>query len=536
MFGLGRNTIGWWGNGGGVPVVTEWLLNGNTNGAEKYIGTNDNYDLPVRVNGIEAFRFVAATGGIQYPLGASLGYVLTSDASGNATWQSAGGGTVNQLDDVISQTNTPQPDVLGDRYLIGTAPTGIWIGKANQIAEGTGAGYVYTVPVADDYVYATSTLTTRRFNGTIWQVLPGVAIVQNGNILGAAGARIGTNDANPVWLKYNNTLRVRVDGTDIRTPGSLYLGIPGMTSVATARLHVRGAGATSATYAVKVDDSALAPLFYVRNDGNVGIGIAVPTSRLHVVGGATTLSTTTFEWTPDSGGYTQGWIYGDTTTAWMGFGSDGQLKFTTAETLLDWNVGANSGSLSISATELRLTHNLRVELESSVHIIGLGATSATHALKVDNTGSTLKILYCRDDGKVGIGTDTPLNRFYVVGTSTEGIGVYNGTYTTTLLPNGTSTLTELNTDNIGFQLSSADGYFRLNRTTAGVNLFYINNGTGLALSGIASGTHQILLKNNGQITLPNVPIGNAGLVATEVYKDTAANILANGDYVLGMKA
>jgi hypothetical protein len=50
----------------------------------------------------------------------------------------------------------------------------------------------------------------------------------------------------------------------------------------TARLEVRGAGSTSATTALEVDNSSGSPLLTVRDDGNVGIGTS-PISRLHLV-------------------------------------------------------------------------------------------------------------------------------------------------------------------------------------------------------------------------------------------------------------
>ena len=39
------------------PPLAAWLLNGNTNGAVDYIGTNDNFDFPIVTNGIERGRF-----------------------------------------------------------------------------------------------------------------------------------------------------------------------------------------------------------------------------------------------------------------------------------------------------------------------------------------------------------------------------------------------------------------------------------------------------------------------------------------------
>jgi hypothetical protein len=40
----------------GSSAADAWLLDGNTEGAEKYIGTNDAFDFPVQVNGLEKLR------------------------------------------------------------------------------------------------------------------------------------------------------------------------------------------------------------------------------------------------------------------------------------------------------------------------------------------------------------------------------------------------------------------------------------------------------------------------------------------------
>ena len=52
--------------------------------------------------------------------------------------------------------NTP-PDApaAGDRYLIGTAPTGTFAGKTGMIASFDGAGWVYTAPRAGFLIYVT---------------------------------------------------------------------------------------------------------------------------------------------------------------------------------------------------------------------------------------------------------------------------------------------------------------------------------------------------------------------------------------------
>lgn len=108
-------------------------------------------------------------------------------------------------------------------------------------------------------------------------------------------------------------------------------------------------------------------------------------------------------------------------------------------------------------------------------------------------------------GDVGIGTALPGFKLHVVTPSGGGIAVNNGTYTASLLPSGSSTLTEINTGNIGFQLSSADGYFRLNRVSAGPALIYVNGGANaLQLSGAVSGTPHINISSVGATTISDL--------------------------------
>jgi hypothetical protein len=51
-----------------------------------------------------------------------------------------------------------------------------------------------------------------------------------------------------------------------------------------AQLHVHGAGATSGTNALYIENSTPTNLLTVRNDGNVGIGTSSPATLLHVSG------------------------------------------------------------------------------------------------------------------------------------------------------------------------------------------------------------------------------------------------------------
>jgi len=438
-------------------ILDAWLINGNSEGVERYIGTNDNFDLPVYVNGIEVFRFVAATQQIQYPLGAGLGRVLTSDASGNASWQVPGGGPgTNELDPVIDVLNNPPgAPVLGDRYLVGTAPVGLWAANPNEIAEWDGAAWIFTIPAVNDYVYVTTTLDTLQWDGVAWNSLPGVAILQNGNSLGAAGVRIGTNDLANMWLKTNNALRVRIDSTDghVRFVSSIKVG--NMTTAPRARVHVVGAGATSATYSIYVQNSASNPLFNVKDDGFIGVGTITTPAKITMVSSGNTNATSAFRiydsggvqvlydlqdagqffiYVPDSIGSSVAWRVRSFAGAELGYlRSDSALILDNTNPALHLNV---SGTLTYRIVAVAggihhqvpsyisfrsvttndeyggMSSNLWYFIKpaaglftpsAKVHIQGDTADNTTYAFKTENSAATL-MFAIRNDGSVGINT------------------------------------------------------------------------------------------------------------------------------------
>ena len=52
----------------------------------------------------------------------------------------------------------------------------------------------------------------------------------------------------------------------------------------TAIVHIKGGGSGGLTNSLKIDNSSNSPLLYVRDNGNVGIGVENPTEKLHVSG------------------------------------------------------------------------------------------------------------------------------------------------------------------------------------------------------------------------------------------------------------
>jgi hypothetical protein len=133
--------------------------------------------------------------------------------------------TVDSLnvDPVLSILNTPPGSpTLGDRHLVGTAPTGAWVTKANYIAEWDGSGWVYTTPLNDMIITNTGTSATIRYNGTLWVQWGASVILQNGNTLQAT-MTIGTNDNYGIKFKTNNLTRLTVATTAITSSLPLVL-------------------------------------------------------------------------------------------------------------------------------------------------------------------------------------------------------------------------------------------------------------------------------------------------------------------------
>jgi hypothetical protein len=135
------------------------------------------------------------------------GQTLAFDSATNL-WKNVSQSSPSQteLAPVINVLNSPPVANDGDRYRIGTTPSGVWSGQANKLAEydSTTSSWTFETPVADNLVFQSATATTFRFNGTAWVQWAGTPILQNGNTLGSV-MRFGTNDNNSVYVKRNNT-------------------------------------------------------------------------------------------------------------------------------------------------------------------------------------------------------------------------------------------------------------------------------------------------------------------------------------------
>jgi hypothetical protein len=89
-----------------------------------------------------------------------------------------------------------------------------------------------------------------------------------------SGLVIAEYNAKPLVLGTNHLERLTINST----------GEVGIGMTATSKLHIKGSGTTSATNSLTVINSNSVNLFNVRDDGNVSINQATPTSKLHLQG------------------------------------------------------------------------------------------------------------------------------------------------------------------------------------------------------------------------------------------------------------
>jgi hypothetical protein len=102
--------------------------------------------------------------------------------------------------------------VSGNKYLVGTSPTGAFALHANDIAELVGASYTFTDATAGDQVWVsnrTQGASAYRFDGTNWVFLY-VVLNQNGNSFGVP-VRVGTNDNHELIFLQNGSIAGEFD-------------------------------------------------------------------------------------------------------------------------------------------------------------------------------------------------------------------------------------------------------------------------------------------------------------------------------------
>lgn len=285
------------------------------------------------------------------------------------------------------------------------------------------------------------------------------------------------------------------------------------TDTLVGTLTVTGSGATSATKALLVENSAGTDILTVRDDGNVGIGAnaATPPVKL-TVDGAIGFSYTTLG--SSANGIKRNGLYTEyyNTIASSGTLIAHQFTVTGSVPALTILQGKNIG-INQAAPTARL------------HVKGAGTTNATTALLVEDSAGTdsFKVL---DDGRVGIGGITPVAELDVhgsinlrsgynltwggaygagipalIGQASDGISIYSGGSTTGKTAKFTTT------GEFGFGIISsitAKVHVRGSGTTSGTTALLVEN---------SAGTDALEVKDDGSIHVDGV----AGFTGTGAY-------------------
>ncbi|MEO8637517.1 MAG: tail fiber domain-containing protein [Candidatus Taylorbacteria bacterium] len=224
------------------------------------------------------------------------------------------------------------------------------------------------------------------------------------NVSGARSAVFGSNTAISASDSY-----VYGFDTDGANGGATLHGFG--TIAPSARLHIRGTGATSATNAFRVDNSANTNLFTVRNDGNVGIGTTSPWRTLSVKGSSdlgtnalagsftatSSNATSTF-----AGGIRASCFSIDGTSCLggaVGSGTTGQFPYYAA-----------NGTTLTATSSIFLAQNGNVGIGSTsplakLSVKGAGLTTGVNFQTTNSSDSPLFTIL--DSGSVGIGTTSP---------------------------------------------------------------------------------------------------------------------------------
>lgn len=251
----------------------------------------------------------------------------------------------------------------------------------------------------------------------------------NVNSVGDDNVFIGYN-ANALSNNLTNAIAIGYNAT-VSSSNSMVLGEGvnvgiGIPSPA-AKLHIKGADATSANYALKVDNLALNPLFYVRNDGMVGIGTIPSNIQLEVVSSDNSpygfsIRNNTFS-SNAANGYkfyqeNDGRIISyNNSQLLFAYGASGNIMFSNSQNTISSDtkvviqaISDGSSNYSLYARGNSINSGLSVDGNGNVginqltagaklHIKGIDSTSSNYALKVDNSAS-LPLIYVRNDGLI----------------------------------------------------------------------------------------------------------------------------------------
>lgn len=245
-------------------ATSEWLLDGNTNGSEKYFGTNDNFDLPFYANGVERIRVLASNGytGFNTPVPLASVHVTGIDATTLNFSLALEDNLANNLLRVRNDGLT----FFGQRNCSISSSNILSAGEINIFGEQL---------IALDSTLGTVIIEANnkplRFN--TWHGGAANNIVEfAGRGMAGFESFIQTIDVDQPDPGFKSYIGATATGDDTTfrhcfVTGNVHIGYDELVSTNTTKLTIRSRNGLDDQYNLISEDDALNPLFRVRNDG-----------------------------------------------------------------------------------------------------------------------------------------------------------------------------------------------------------------------------------------------------------------------------
>lgn len=362
-FGIGNNTTITANNsfivdllgGGGFLQSNSFIVSSQFSGFSSVAGsTAETPTATLHVDG--TFRYVDGTQGISK--------VLTSDALGNASWQtlSSGSGTVTSV----------------AALTLGTTGTDL----SSSVANST------TTPVITLNVPTASATNRGALSSTDWSTFNGKQDVISLTTIGTSGA--ATFIANTLNIpQYTDTYVGTVTSVGLSMPSAFTVTNSPVTSSGT--LTVTGAGTTAE---------------YIRGDGSLAT-FPSSTTRLDQILAATTTNTIA------NANNAQVWAWDTLTTQTALALSSSSITTGGLFNLTSTSVDVNSFSLLNISSSGANANATRTAIGGTISVTNTGTTSTNTALTLSASGATNNYGLLVTNGNVGIGTTTPTVKLHV---------------------------------------------------------------------------------------------------------------------------
>jgi len=368
-----------------------------------------------------------------------------------------GGSAVTTLDDLTNVTITSPTNGQALVYNTGVWENGTPISSSYALTASFLPVGTYQITSS----WATNALTASN-------ITPSITNNTDNRVLTATGGGTINGESNLTFdgivLTVTGSARIRGSGVD--TVGALIIQNSGGTATFTvlnggttgvgennpsARLHVKGSGATSATTALRVENSSAAARLtildngtsafntshlYVSGSGRVGIGTTTPIAQLHVTNSMLVNGTSDYFGGIDTTVPIQ--MFAGVANNGIGFRTDNFYLYpygNNTSLIYGWNGNAAWTLRNLNTSSFQIFNNsptaaVMLTVSSSGNM-GIGITSPTARLHVSGASNAglfeidsptiNNIIYVSGSGNVGIGTNLPSAELHISGASIDSL-------------------------------------------------------------------------------------------------------------------